>query len=114
MDDVRLRSQLETLAASPEAIDLRLHALDREWDLDRAIELEAAATGLVGLALGVLVRRRFLLIPGIVGAALLLRALTGRYPLEPIFRGLGLRSAAEIERERFALKALRGDFGGTA
>jgi hypothetical protein len=28
----------------------------------------------------------------------------------PIFRRLGFRTASEIDRERYALKALRGDF----
>jgi hypothetical protein len=41
---------------------------------------------------------------------MLLYGTTGRYPLLPIFRRLGLRTAREIARERYALKALRGDF----
>jgi hypothetical protein len=28
----------------------------------------------------------------------------------PVFRRLGVRTAGEIDRERYALKALRGDF----
>jgi hypothetical protein len=35
---------------------------------------------------------------------------SGWYPLMPLFRRLGIRTAREIERERYALKALRGDF----
>jgi hypothetical protein len=30
----------------------------------------------------------------------------------PILRRLGFRMASEIEQERYALKALRGDFAG--
>jgi hypothetical protein len=40
----------------------------------------------------------------------LLHATTGGHPLMPLFRRLGLRSAKEIARERYGLKALRGDF----
>jgi hypothetical protein len=105
--EVRLRTYAE---AGPERIAARLRELDHEWDTDRAIELEAAAMGLAGLALGALVRPAFLAIPGMVGAAVFLHAVTGWYPLLPVFRRMGLRSAREIERERYALKALRGDF----
>jgi hypothetical protein len=45
-----------------------------------------------------------------VGAAVFLHATAGGYPLLPLFRRLGLRTSREIARERYALKALRGDF----
>lgn len=94
----------------PEAAGERLQALDREWDLDRTLEVEAATVGLLGLALGVLVRPAFLAVPATVGGAVFLFGTRGIYPLLPIFRRLGIRSAREIERERYAIKALRGDF----
>lgn len=84
--------------------------LDAEWDTDRSIELEAAMVGLVGLALGTFKDDRFLAVPAAVGLGVLFHALTGWYPLLPVFRRAGIRSAREIERERYALKALRGDF----
>ena len=111
IDDVTVAS-LSRCADSPEAIDTRLAALDREWDTDRALEMEAATMGLVGLALGTLVRKELLALPAIVASAVLVQSTTGRYPLMPLFRRLGLRTAREIERERYALKALRGDFAG--
>lgn len=89
-----------------------LQALDREWDTDRALELHAAALSLLGLALGRLAWRPLLAVPGIVSAALLLQAVSGLYPPMLVFRRLGLRSPREIARERYALKALRGDFAG--
>jgi len=97
-------------AAGPEAIDERLVQLDHEWDMDRTVELEASLMGLMGLALGALVRRRFLAVPALVGAAVFLHASAGWYPLLPLFRRLGVRSAREIARERYALKGLRDDF----
>jgi hypothetical protein len=97
-------------SAEPEAIGRRLDDLDREWDTDRAIELEASLMGLAGLSLGVFVRPALLALPMFVGSAVLLHALTGWYPLLPLFRRVGLRTAREIGRERYALKALRGDF----
>jgi hypothetical protein len=41
---------------------------------------------------------------------LLQHALQGWCPPVSLFRRLGVRTSAEIEQERYALKALRGDF----
>jgi len=56
------------------------------------------------------INKRFLLLPGLVAGFLLQHALQGWCPPVPLFRRAGVRTAAEIERERYALKALRGDF----
>lgn len=111
IDDATLAS-LTTCAESPAHVDRRLAELDREWDTDRALEVEAATMGLVGLALGAFVRKQLLALPAIVAGAVLMQATTGRYPLMPLFRRLGLRTSREIARERYALKSLRGDFAG--
>ncbi len=111
IDDVTTES-LTACAEAPADTSRRLIGLEREWDTDRALETEAATMGLVGLALGAFVRRELLALPVIVAGAVLLQALTGRYPLMPLFRRLKVRTAKEIARERYALKALRGDFAG--
>lgn len=111
IDHVTVSSLLRR-AAAPVDTDRRLGELDREWDTDRALETEAAALGLIGLALGTWVRKPLLLLPAMAAGAVLLQATTGRYPLMPVFRRFGLRTAREIARERYALKALRGDFAG--
>jgi hypothetical protein len=56
------------------------------------------------------VDRRLFLLPAIVAGFLLQHALQGWCPPVPLFRHLGFRTAAEIDEERYALKALRGDF----
>jgi hypothetical protein len=101
---------LAEVANDPAAAPRRLGELDREWDLDRTIEAEAATMGLLGLALGVFVRPGFLALPAMVGAGVFLFATRGVYPLLPIFRRAGVRTSREIQRERYAVKALRGDF----
>lgn len=98
--------------ASSADIAARLERLDGEWDTDRVLETEAATMGLLGLALGTLLRPQLLVLPGVVAACVLFHAITGRYPLMPLFRRIGIRTAREIARERYALKALRGDFAG--
>ena len=50
IDDVTVAS-LSCRAESPAAIDARVRELDREWDTDRALEIEAATMGLVDLPL---------------------------------------------------------------
>ena len=113
IDDDTL-DHLLAVESKPASANGRLEALDREWDIDRTIEVEAAAMGLIGLALGTLVRPAFLAMPATVGAAVFLFGTRGLYPLLPIFRRLGIRTAREIERERYAIKALRGDFDAMA
>jgi hypothetical protein len=54
--------------------------------------------------------RRFLLLPAAVLTFLAQHALQGWCPPLPILRRHGVRAAREIERERYAIKALRGDF----
>jgi hypothetical protein len=66
--------------------------------------------GLLGLALGIAVDKRFCMLPAFVSTMLVLHATPGWYPLLPLFRRLGVRTQDEIDRERYGLKALRGDF----
>ncbi len=97
-------------AAGPAAIDRRLAELDREWDIERTLEANASSIVLVGSALGFAVDRRFFALPAVVAAFLLQHALQGWCPPVALFRHLGFRTADEIDHERYALKALRGDF----
>ncbi|MCE7964610.1 DUF2892 domain-containing protein [Nitrospirales bacterium NOB] len=91
-------------------ITRRLEALDREWDVERTLEANAASVALLGLGLGALVDRRFFVLPGMVAGFLLQHAIQGWCPPVPVFRRLGFRTATEIALERYALKLLRGDF----
>jgi hypothetical protein len=57
-------------------------------------------------------RRQALAYPSRTGTAFLFQhAVQGWCPPVPILRRLGYRTAREIDDERAALKALRGDFG---
>ena len=96
------------------AIAPRMHALDREWDIERTLDLNAGIIGLAGLVLGVARDRRWLVVPGVVFSFLALHALRGGCPPVSAMRRMGLRTCREIEREKYALKGLRGDFDGAA
>lgn len=92
------------------AIQRRLEELDREWDIERALEANASTAVFAGVALGTLVDRRFFALPAIVAGFLFQHAVQGWCPPLPILRRLGFRTASEIGYERYALKAVRGDF----
>lgn len=81
---------------------------------ERTLEANASAIALIGLALGAFVNKKFLILPGIVAGFLLQHALQGWCPPLPVFRRMGVRTSYEIEQERYALKAFRGDFGDAA
>lgn len=53
--------------------------------------------------------RRWLVVPTIVTAFLLQHALQGWCPPIGLFRRIGIRTRAEVDAERYALKLLRGD-----
>ncbi len=94
----------------PEVIDRRLRELDQEWDIERTLELNAAALATASILFGLAGKKRWLLLAGTVTAFLAQHALQGWCPPLPVLRRLGFRTEREIDQERCALKALRGDF----
>jgi hypothetical protein len=111
----RIRRQTEErvsrcAAGGPEAIGKRLSELDAEWEIERALDTMAAGFTLLGLGLAATGRRRWMLLPGLMAGFLLQHAVQGWCPPLPALRWLGFRTADEIAQERYALKALRGDF----
>jgi hypothetical protein len=97
-------------SAGAAAITRRLEELDEEWDIERILEMNAASLTAVGAALTLLVDRRFAVVPLLVGSFLVQHATQGWCPPLPILRRYGYRTLTEIDEERYALKALRGDF----
>jgi hypothetical protein len=112
--EAQLRLRQAAAAASSDAFTTPIARLDHEWDFNRTLETEASLMGLLGLAVGVAVDRRLLIVPALVSTMLVLHATHGWYPLLPLFRRLGVRTQDEIDRERYGLKALRGDFTALA
>ena len=95
---------------SPSEITERIYELEREWDIERWLEMNASALALTGLLLGVTTNRKWLIVPGIVLPFLFQHAVQGWCPPLPMLRRFGVRTREEIDREKYALKALRGDF----
>lgn len=93
-----------------ETIAGRINELNEETDLERFLEVNAATISLLGVVLGVALSRKWLLLPLVSSALLFNHALRGWPPPVSRVRRLGLRTRREIDREKYALKALRGDF----
>jgi hypothetical protein len=97
-------------AAPPQAVDDRIAELEREWDIERTLTLNASTLALSGLVLSRVHRRAWLWLPASVLTFLAQHAIQGWCPPIEVFRRLGVRTRTEIEAERHALKALRGDY----
>ena len=107
------RANIARFAGDRGAIARRLAELDREWDIERVTMLSATIDAFVTLGLGIWRGRRWL-VGGLafLGSAMLAHTIAGQCPSLPHYRRLGVRTRDEIDWERYALKALRGDFAG--
>ncbi len=112
IDEETARSVRLHARAERDLIAARLEELDREWDMERTLETNAAGAALGGLVLGTLFRRRWFALPFVVAGFLMQHAIQGWCPPVVLLRRRGVRTRKEIERERYALKLLRGDFDG--
>ncbi|MEY2584296.1 MAG: hypothetical protein QOD80_322 [Verrucomicrobiota bacterium] len=112
IDRATQRRILRAGGESKAALSRRLEQLDSEWDMERVLETNASALALGGVLLGLFVNRKFFAIPCFVLPFLLQHAIQGWCPPVPMFRSRGVRTRKEINTEKFAVKALRGDFGG--
>ena len=93
-----------------EEIARRINELEREWDLERFLETNASALALTGVFFGLLGSKKWLILSGAVLAFLFQHATQEWCPPVPLLRRMGIRTRKEIDQEKYALKALRGDF----
>jgi hypothetical protein len=114
IEDQTLKDLARMMGQGPDAIAQRLKELDREWDIERALEAHAAAVALIGLVLGFKANRKWFMLPVAVAGFLLQHAIQGWCPPMPLMRKLGFRTATEINAEKTALRILQGDFGALA
>ncbi|MEY9184329.1 hypothetical protein ABIG06_005919 [Bradyrhizobium sp. USDA 326] len=109
-----MQANVAYFAQHRDQIPVRLREIDEEWDIERAIEANAAVIAFAGVALAATNSRRWLALPALVTSFLFQHAIQGWCPPVPVLRKLGFRTSYEIEEERRALMALRGDFGHPA
>jgi len=101
---------LQAATAADTAISRRIDELENEWDMERFLETNASALAFAGIALGLAINKKFFAIPAIVLPFLFQHAVQGWCPPVPVFRRFGVRTRKEIDAEKYALKAVRGDF----
>jgi len=96
--------------AGPEAVERRLEELDREWTVGRVVKVVSALGIFLGLGLAVFVHPAWIALPTVIGLLLVQHAVSRWSLLTALIRTTGLRRGKDVEHERIALKALRGDF----
>jgi len=112
--NVRTTRLEETLAwvaeAGHGALEGRLRELDNEWSVGRMVKSTTGVLILGGLALTFFVHPWCAAVVAL-GGCLLAQSLFARHNwLGDLFHAVGFRTSCEIDHERTALKALRGDF----
>jgi len=114
MDEViteQMRERLHHYACStPRLLEERLCALDSEWDLDRVTTTIYSLGLLLGLFPAAMAGGWWWAIPVLFATCLVVHTLAGWSPGMPVVRRFGFRTSREINHERYALKAIRGDF----
>lgn len=108
-DNVRYHSSL-----GPHAISDRIRQLDAEWDMEQSVTATLSCLGAFGLVMGLFGGRVLRLLTWVSIPFLLLFSLGKWAPSAAALSRWGLRRRREIEEERYALKALRGDFKDVA
>lgn len=100
------QARIAYLARNPSQIPERMRQLEREWDIERALETGSATLSLTGVILSVVHHKRWLILPAVVQSFFLQHALQGWCPPLPLFRRMGIRTMREIMEERGALEKL--------
>jgi len=108
-DDMECR--LAKLAnAGAEAIDARLAELEGECTAGRIAKGILAVAVLVGAVLTASVDWWWIVLPAVAGLLLFQYLFARTSLIVRAIHGLGFRTRGEVEQEKFALRALRGDF----
>lgn len=97
---------------SPEEISQRIKQLDKEWDIERVLALNMSALAICGITSSLIFNIYSIILPILVLLFFIWHAFQGWCPPIPILRYFKVRTRPEIDREKYALKALRGDFEG--
>jgi len=81
------RMNVEYYEKHRDEITERLAELEEEWDVERMLETRSAGITLFGLMMGILGRRRWLLLPLVIQGFFMQHAIQGWCPPLPALRG---------------------------
>jgi hypothetical protein len=108
--DQEIFERVKFYATQPDSeISQRIQELEKEWSMERLLETNASTLALTGIVLAATVNKKWLWLSGGVLGFLFLHGVQGWCPPVPILRRLGVRTRGEIDKEKYALKMLRGD-----
>ncbi len=93
-----------------DAIDRRIRALDHTWDMEKTLRFNISVLALAGVLFGTYKKRRWSVLSIAVTAFIAQHLISKFCPTLPLLKKLGLQTHQEMEHEKYALKALRGDF----
>lgn len=108
--DNEIIRNIENYSKTPQLIAARIKQLDKEWDIERVLEINMSTLSIIGISLAVFVNIYWLILPSTVLLFFVQHAIQGWCPPIPVFRYFKVRTRPEIDREKYALKAIRGDF----
>src|SRR4051794_38396360 len=109
-NDIKTLKNINHYYQNKGAIGQRLMELEEEWDIERMLELNTALWAVIGLSMGLTRSKVWLLLALGAGVLLASQVLQGNSAAVSLLRRIGFRTRAEIDKEKYALKALRGDF----
>jgi len=110
IDQAMMKRIVDYSRRTPEEISERILELDREWDIERFLEMSAGTLALSGVVLSGFRSRRWLILSATFLGLLLQHSVTRRSMLGKALRGAGVRTRREIDAEKYAMRMLRGDF----
>ncbi|MEX1062069.1 MAG: hypothetical protein WEC12_00585 [Balneolaceae bacterium] len=112
IDDEILENIAHYSSRTGPELTLRITELDREWDVEHVLETSMSTLAIAGLILSVVADRKWLAVPTVVLGFFAQHATQGWCPPLTLLRFLKVRTCDEINQEKHALKALRGDYEG--
>jgi len=91
---------------SPLEIRERIEELDKEWDVERTLELNASLVALSGILLSAIGGKKWLIVPALATAFIAQHAIHGWCPPIPLLRKMNVRTRKQIAKEKFGLMEL--------
>lgn len=110
IDEIILSNIKKYAGKSHSEISQRIKELDKEWDIERVLDLNMSVFALCGITFALLFNIYSISMPILLLLFFIWHAFQGWCPPIPILRHFRIRTRPEIDREKYALKAIRGDF----
>ena len=101
---------LEKYSEKPDLINQRVADLNQEWDIERITVIVVSVISLCGMGLAAFVHINWLMLSALITLFLIQDVIWGKGLFHMLLRRFGKRGLLEIQSERHALKALRGDY----